>query len=74
MGKQFIERNQVVIGVVTAILIVITLVASLTVTREDLTGGYTITVEFVDATGLRPGDVAIVRHPRRQGLDNRHRG
>lgn len=60
MGKQFIERNGVVIGAITAVLIVITLVASLSVTREDLTGGYVITARFEDANGLRPGDVAIV--------------
>ena len=51
MGKQFIERNAVVIGIVTAVLIVGTLFVSLTVTREDLTGGYKLTVEFSDAKG-----------------------
>lgn len=60
MGKQFIERNQVVIGVLTAIAIVVTLVFSLTVSREDLTGGYVLTVEFSDANGLAAGDIAIV--------------
>ncbi|CAN5126964.1 hypothetical protein BH23ACT9_BH23ACT9_14090 [soil metagenome] len=60
MGKQFIERNQLVIGIIAAILIVLTLIASLTVTREQLQGGYRITAAFVDANGLRPGDVAIV--------------
>jgi phospholipid/cholesterol/gamma-HCH transport system substrate-binding protein len=60
MGKQFIERNALVIGVITAILIVVTLYVSLTLTREDLTGGYTITARFTDANGLRPGDVAII--------------
>lgn len=60
MGKQFIERNQVVIGIITAVLIVLSLFASLGVTREDLTGGYQITAEFSDATGLRPGDIAII--------------
>lgn len=59
-GKQFIERNGVVIGVISAILLVLTLLASLLVTREDLTGGYTITARFSDANGLRPGDVAMV--------------
>ena len=60
MNKQFIERSGVVIGVVAAILIAVTLVASLMVTREDLTGGYTIKAHFSDANGLRTGDVAVV--------------
>ena len=60
MNKQFIERNQVVIGTISAILIVATLVASLAVTRNDLTGGYTITASFEDANGLRTGDLAVV--------------
>lgn len=60
MGKQFIERNQVIIGVITAVLIVAALFASLGITREDLTGGYVITAEFVDANGLRAGDAAII--------------
>ncbi len=60
MGKQFIERNAVIIGIITAVLIVAALWASLTISREDLTGGYEVTVEFSDANGLQPGDLAIV--------------
>ena len=60
MGKQFIERSPVIIGVITAVLILATLWASLTISREDLTGGYVITVEFADANGLQAGDLAIV--------------
>lgn len=59
-GKQFIERSGVAIGVISAILIVLALLGSLLVTREDLTGGYTITAQFSDANGLREGDVAMV--------------
>ncbi|MGI9017948.1 MAG: MCE family protein [Euzebya sp.] len=60
MGKQFIERNPVIIGLIAAALILVVLYAALTVTREDLTGGYNITAAFTDANGLRQGDVAII--------------
>ena len=46
MGKQFIERSPVIIGVITAVLILITLWASLTISREDLTGGYAALQRF----------------------------
>ncbi|WP_370326180.1 MCE family protein [Euzebya sp.] len=58
--KQFIERNQIVIGVITAVLIVVTIVASLSVTRQDIGGGYTISASFADANGLQAGDVVLV--------------
>ncbi|MEO2107603.1 MAG: MlaD family protein [Actinomycetota bacterium] len=60
MGKQFIERSPVIIGIITAALIVGALFVSLGVTREDLTGGYKLTMEFADANGLAAGDIAIV--------------
>jgi phospholipid/cholesterol/gamma-HCH transport system substrate-binding protein len=60
MGTQFIERNQLVIGIIAAILTVVTTFAALLVTRDDLQGGYRITAQFVDANGLRPGDAAII--------------
>ncbi len=60
MNKQFIERSPLIIGGITAILIVVTLVVALSVTRDDLTGGYTINASFVDANGLREGDVALI--------------
>lgn len=59
-GLQFIERNPVIIGIITAALILGTLYFSLSITREDLTGGYEVTVEFSDANGLQAGDIAIV--------------
>ena len=57
MGKQFIERSPVIIGIITAALIVGALFVSLGVTREDLTGGYKLTMAFADATGLAAGDM-----------------
>jgi phospholipid/cholesterol/gamma-HCH transport system substrate-binding protein len=60
MGKQFIERNALVIGAIAAVLIVATLLVALTVTRDELTGGYVVTARFTDANGLREGDVALV--------------
>ena len=59
MGKQFIERSPVIIGIITAALIVGALFVSLGVTREDLTGGYKLTMEFAGATGLGAGVLAV---------------
>lgn len=70
--KQFIERNQVLLGLLTAAVTGVLLVAALTISREDLVSGYELTVEFADAGGLRPGDqvqVAGVRAGRVRALD-----
>lgn len=58
--KQWIERNPIVLGSVGIVLIVLGTVASLTLNRENIAGGYSLTAEFVDAGGLRSGDVVLV--------------
>ena len=57
---QFIERNQVVMGIITLAIILAAAAAALTLQRSDLTGGITVTAEFSDANGLRTGDVVVV--------------
>ena len=57
---QFIERNQVVMGVIAIVLMAAVGVASLTLQRADFTGGYSVVAEFTDAAGLRTDDVVTV--------------
>ncbi len=58
--QQFIERNPLILGVVTVALIVAAGVAALTLQRADFTGGYSVVAEFRDANGLRVNDVVTV--------------
>lgn len=57
---RFTERNPLVLGLVAAALLAAVTVAALTLQRTDLTAGYTVAAEFVDANGLRTGDSVLV--------------
>jgi phospholipid/cholesterol/gamma-HCH transport system substrate-binding protein len=68
----FIERNPVMIGIVTAVITALITVGGLSIQGSDLRGGYTLTAQFEDAAGLRPGDdvfVAGVRAGAVQAVD-----
>ena len=68
----FIERSPVVIGIVMTVIIAIVTVGGLSIQGSDLRGGYTLTAQFEDAAGLRPGDdifVAGVRAGTVQSVD-----
>lgn len=68
----FIERNPVVIGIITAIITAVITLGGLSIQGSDLRGGYNLTAEFEDASGLRPGDdifIAGVRAGTVQSVD-----
>lgn len=67
---QLIERNPVILGVIAVALIVVLGVVSLTLQREDFTGGYTVSAELRDASGLRPGDTVTVAGVQIGRVDN----
>ena len=52
----FIERSPVVIGIIMVIITAAITVGGLSIQGSDLRGGYTLTAQFEDAAGLRPGD------------------
>ena len=58
--QQFIERNPIYLGIVALSVIVLAGVLSMTLQRSDFSGGYTLTAEFKDASGVRVGDVVTV--------------
>lgn len=58
--KQFNERNPILIGLIALGLIVASTVIALTLQRDDLTGGYRLTLEFTEANGLRTGDLVEI--------------
>lgn len=69
---QLSERSPRLVGFVAFALMAAVTVFALTVQRADLTGGYELTAEFSDASGLRAGDdvfVAGVRVGEVLGLD-----
>ena len=68
----FIERNPVIIGLVAVIVTAVITIGGLSIQGSDLRGGYTLTAQFEDASGLRPGDdvfVAGVRAGSVQAVD-----
>jgi phospholipid/cholesterol/gamma-HCH transport system substrate-binding protein len=68
----FIERNPVIIGIITVIITAVITIGGLSIQGSDLRGGYTLTAQFEDAAGLRPGDdifVAGVRAGAVQAVD-----
>jgi phospholipid/cholesterol/gamma-HCH transport system substrate-binding protein len=56
----FTERNPVVIGLITVIVIAVVTVGALSIQGSTLRGGYELTASFVDAAGLREGDDVFV--------------
>lgn len=68
----FIERNPVVLGIITVIIAAAVTIGGLSIQGSDLRGGYTLTAQFEDAAGLRPGDdvfIAGVRAGSVQSVD-----
>lgn len=70
MNLQFLERNQVVIGAIAALLIVGALVGGLAVQGGIFRGGYKLTAEFGNAAGLTPGDHVFVAGVRAGTVDS----
>jgi phospholipid/cholesterol/gamma-HCH transport system substrate-binding protein len=56
----FHERNPVVIGVIAVLVMAAITVAGLSIQGSQLRGGYMLTAQFEDASGLRPGDDVFV--------------
>lgn len=56
----FIERSPVVIGVIAVIITAVVTIGGLSIQGSDLRGGYTLTANFEDAAGLRPGDDVFI--------------
>ena len=56
----FIERSPVVIGIITVIITAVITIVGLSIQGSDLRGGYTLTANFEDAAGLRPGDDVFI--------------
>src|SRR5688572_6140895 len=56
----FIERSPVVIGIITAIITAVITIGGLSIQGSDIRGGYTLTANFADAAGLRPGDDVFI--------------
>ena len=56
----FIERNPVIIGLITVAITAVITIGGLSIQGSDLRGGYTLTAQFEDAAGLRPGDDIFV--------------
>lgn len=52
----FTERNPVIIGLITVLVIAVVTFGALSVQGSDIRGGFELTAEFEDAAGLRPGD------------------
>jgi phospholipid/cholesterol/gamma-HCH transport system substrate-binding protein len=52
----FTERNPVIIGIIAAVVMAVVTVGGLSIQGSSLRGGYTLTAQFEDAAGLRPGD------------------
>ena len=68
----FHERNPVIIGIVAAVLMAVVTVGGLSIQGSTLRGGYALTAQFEDASGLRKGDdvfVAGVRAGSVQAVD-----
>lgn len=57
---QFIERNPVVLGLITLGLLVAVSFAALTLQRSDFAGAFSVVAEFADANGLRVDDPVTV--------------
>jgi phospholipid/cholesterol/gamma-HCH transport system substrate-binding protein len=57
MGAGFGEKNMVVMGVITVGILAVLALGAFGLKRSLFTGGYTLTAEFSDANGLRPGDL-----------------
>ena len=57
---QFIERNPIFLGIFSLGLIIVSGVLAMTLQRSDFTGGYSVTAEFEDASGVRVGDIVTV--------------
>jgi phospholipid/cholesterol/gamma-HCH transport system substrate-binding protein len=65
-----IERNQVVIGVVSAIVLAVATLFSVFVVDDLLRRGDTITVEFANSEGLAAGDEVLIAGYRAGQVDN----
>jgi phospholipid/cholesterol/gamma-HCH transport system substrate-binding protein len=58
--RSFTERNPVVIGTVAVALIAAFVLAAITLNKNDLGGGESITARFANAAGLRSGDQVLL--------------
>ncbi|HVM18696.1 MAG TPA: MlaD family protein [Egibacteraceae bacterium] len=56
----FSERSAVLIGIIAVALIVAVTVASLVLQGSMFRGGFQLTADFTDASGLRPGDDVFI--------------
>lgn len=60
MERTFLERNQIVIGLIAAGLILLGTIGALAVQGGLFRGGYALTADFTNAAGLTAGDEVFV--------------